>query len=71
MADSIPPALPPLAKTQEHLSVWHGETISDPWFWLREKSNPKVIQYLEAENAYMEAATRPEKKFGEARIRRC
>ena len=66
MADSIPTALPPLAKTQEHLSVWHGETMNDPWFWLREKSNPKVIQYLEAENAYMEAATRPEKKFGEA-----
>ena len=33
--------------------------MSDDYFWLREKSNPAVISYLEAENAYTAAVTRP------------
>jgi oligopeptidase B len=33
----------------------HGATVIDDYFWLREKSNPKVAQYLEAENAYTSA----------------
>lgn len=60
------PLKAPVAKTQDHVSIWHGEKVNDPWFWLREKSNPEVIQYLEAENAYMEASTREAKAFGEA-----
>ena len=60
----IPP--PPVARQAEHLSTWHGETVNDPWFWLREKSNPEVIRYLEAENAYTAASTVHEKAFGEA-----
>ena len=56
---------PPVAKTQEHRSIWHGESVNDPWFWLREKTNPEVIGYLEAENAYMEASTVEAKAFGE------
>jgi len=60
------PKLPPVAATQDHVSTWHGEQIHDPWFWLREKSNPEVIAYLEAENAYTEANTPEVKSFGEA-----
>ena len=30
----------------------------DDYFWLREKSNPKVAEYLEAENAYTSAMTK-------------
>jgi len=37
---------PPKAKTQKHEEIRHGQTVSDPWFWLREKSNSKVIDYL-------------------------
>ena len=61
MADipTVPPPKPPVAKTHEHRSIWHGESVNDPWFWLREKTNPEVIRYLEAENAYMDAALRP------------
>ncbi len=29
-----------------------GNTRIDPWFWLRDKNNPEVIEYLKAENAY-------------------
>lgn len=60
----IPP--PPVARQVEHLSTWHGETVNDPWFWLREKSNPEVIRHLEAENTHTEASTLHEKAFGEA-----
>jgi oligopeptidase B len=47
----------PVAKRIDHTQVWHGETVNDPYFWLREKANPEVAKYLEAENAYTEAMT--------------
>ena len=48
---------PPVAPTVEHREVRHGATVIDNYFWLREKSNPKVVAYLEAENAYTKAMT--------------
>src|SRR5205085_4973148 len=57
---------PPVAPRAEHREVRHGATVVDPYFWLREKSNPKVVQYLEAENAYTEAQTRHLKPFADA-----
>jgi oligopeptidase B len=39
------------------VSIWHGEKVNDPWFWLREKENPDVAAYLHAENAYTESMT--------------
>lgn len=61
------PALkPPLAPQKPHVSVWHGEKVEDPWFWLREKSNPEVAAYLNAENVYTEAMTADLKPFSEA-----
>jgi len=32
-----------------------GDERHDPYFWLRERENPEVIAYLEAENAWTEA----------------
>jgi oligopeptidase B len=55
--------LAPSAKRVEHTSVWHGETVVDPYFWLREKTNPEVVGYLEAENAYTEAMTKDLEPF--------
>ena len=37
--------------------VAHGDTRTDDWFWLRDRDDPAVIAYLEAENAYTEEAT--------------
>ena len=31
----------------------------DPYYWLREKDNPEVIRYLEAENTYADAVMAP------------
>ena len=33
-----------------------GQTRNDNFFWLREKDNPEVLKYLEAENRYTESA---------------
>ena len=60
------PAAPPIAKRVEHREVHHGIAVSDDYFWLREKSNPEVIRYLEAENAYTEASTEDLKPFTDA-----
>ncbi len=60
------PAAPPLAQTKDHREVRHGATVVDPYYWLREKSNPDVIHYLEAENAYTAAVTKDLKPFEDA-----
>jgi oligopeptidase B len=60
---------PPVAKRVEHLQVWHGRTFVDPYFWLREKTNPEVAAYLEAENAHTAAVTKPLMPFVDALYR--
>jgi oligopeptidase B len=57
---------PPTAPRVEHREVRHGATVVDDYFWLREKSNPKVAQYLEAENAYTAARTKDLQPFSDA-----
>jgi oligopeptidase B len=47
---------PPVAKKVPKVDVYHGERRVDDYFYLREKTNPEVIAYLEAENAYADAA---------------
>lgn len=37
----------------------HGNTRIDNYFWLRERQDPKVIEYLKAEEAYADAAMKP------------
>ncbi|MEO5734957.1 MAG: S9 family peptidase [Rubrivivax sp.] len=51
------PPQAPSAPAHEHVSNWHGEKVDDPYFWLREKDSPPVIDYLKAENAYTETMT--------------
>jgi oligopeptidase B len=50
---------PPVAKKIPHTTEVHGTTLSDDYFWMRDKKNPEVISYLEAENAYTDALMRP------------
>jgi oligopeptidase B len=37
----------------------HGDVRVDDYYWLRERENPEVIAYLEAENAHMEKVLEP------------
>src|SRR6476620_5591462 len=57
---------PPAALRVDHREVRHGATVIDPYFWLREKSNPKVVDYLASENAYTEAMTKSIQPFSDA-----
>src|SRR5207248_7964860 len=46
---------PPVATVKPKIDTLHGEVRTDNYFWIREKSNPEVIAYLNAENAYTAA----------------
>ena len=50
--NAAPASDPPMAKKETKTTDIHGDTLKDDYFWLREKSNPEVRKYLEAENAY-------------------
>ena len=50
---------PPLARQIPSESVTHGDKRTDNYAWLKEKSNPEVAAYLEAENAYANAIMKP------------
>jgi oligopeptidase B len=53
-------ATPPLAEKRAHtLTRADGSTVEDPWFWMRDRDDPEVTRYLEAENAYTEAQLAP------------
>jgi len=60
-AQTAPPAppAPPVARKIEHVAVLHGDARPDPYYWLRDKPNPEVAAYLEAENAYTDAVLKP------------
>jgi len=49
---------PPVAERIARVDTLHGDVRTDNYFWLREKTNPKVLAYLDSENAYTDAAMR-------------
>jgi oligopeptidase B len=53
------PTTPPSAERRPHDRTVHGETVTDDFHWLRDRDDPEVIAYLEAENAYTEAVLAP------------
>jgi oligopeptidase B len=60
---------PPVARKVPKIDVVHGERRQDDYFWLRDKTNPEVSAYLEAENAYADALTEPTAELREALYR--
>ncbi|MEP6691073.1 MAG: S9 family peptidase [Gemmatimonadaceae bacterium] len=48
----------PIAPIIARVDTLYGDVRVDNYFWLREKTNPKVIAYLESENAYAIAGTK-------------
>ncbi len=72
MTDSSNPATagskapsPPLAKQILVSTTLHGDTRTDNYAWLREKEDPEVLAYLNAENAYTDAILKPTEPFQE------
>ena len=60
-ADNLP--APPVAKKIPHVTQVNGRPLVDNYFWLRDKPNPEVRAYLEAENAYTDAVMKPTEPF--------
>src|SRR5580765_5482320 len=62
---SSPLPAPPIAKKIAKVTELNGHKLVDNYAWLREKSNPQVKAYLEAENAYTDAVMKPTEPFQE------
>lgn len=52
---SVLAAEPPIAKQAPHVDTVLGHERVDMYYWMRERDNPDVLEYLNAENAYTEA----------------
>ena len=50
---------PPTAPRRPAVLRHNGDERVDDWYWLRDRENPEVIGYLEAENAFTQAALAP------------
>jgi oligopeptidase B len=50
---------PPVAKKVPKTTEINGRELVDNYFWLRDKKNPDVAAYLQAENAYTDAVMKP------------
>ena len=53
------PPCPPVARLMPRAHTIHGETRLDNYAWLRDRGDPAVIAYLEAENSYTATIMRP------------
>jgi oligopeptidase B len=60
-----PNSAPPLARREPVEHVLHGDRRIDHYAWLRQKENPEVLAYLEAENAYTDSVLKPTEAFQE------
>ncbi|MBE7440751.1 MAG: S9 family peptidase [Spirochaetales bacterium] len=58
-AISVMSQTPPVAQKIPKTTQIHGDTLVDDYFWMREKTNPEVINYLKAENDYTAAVMKP------------
>lgn len=59
-------AAPPISKKiNQELSI-HGHTRIDPYYWLNDRSNPEVIDYLNQENDYLKEQLRHTEEFQES-----
>ena len=54
MSDKI---VPPVAKIVPKVLEKHGDKRIDNYYWLNERENPEVIDYLNKENEYYQKST--------------
>ena len=59
----------PIAKITGKTFEEHGSSRIDNYYWLNQREDPEVIAYLEAENAYAEAAAAHTKDLQESLVK--
>ncbi len=50
---------PPHARQEPTPTTLHGQTLEDNYRWMRDKSSPELVAYLEAENAHTHSVMAP------------
>ncbi|MCH1417728.1 MAG: S9 family peptidase [Flavobacteriaceae bacterium] len=50
--------IPPTADQKPYQHKIHDDIRMDPYYWLKERENPEVIDYLERENDYYQKSTK-------------
>lgn len=58
--------MPPIAIKKETVLEKHGDIRVDQYFWLNERENPEVVDYLERENDYYDKMTAHTDEFKDA-----
>ncbi len=66
-----PDATAPVADKKEHVRILHGDSVQDDYYWMIDyfKKGPdssKVIEYLNAENSYLETMMSGSQSFRDA-----
>ena len=54
-----PLSSPPVAPREPQTTHLHGAELTDDYAWLRDKSSPRTLAYLEAENSWTAQAMKP------------
>ncbi|EGV44928.1 oligopeptidase B [Bizionia argentinensis JUB59] len=57
---------PPIAKKIPESLITHGDERIDNYFWLNDREDTEVIDYLNAENTYTEEVMKPTEAFQES-----
>ncbi len=56
-------SIPPICEVQEKLLSKHNDNRVDNYYWLNDRNNPKVIDYLNKENDYTDYKMKDTEKF--------
>src|SRR5438445_6821659 len=59
MEEPVGAPMPPIPAEDPTVLTKHGDSRIDPYYWLRQRANPEVIAYLEAENLFADAVMAP------------
>ena len=62
MSKKIETPLPVAKKVAKEMTI-HGDTRNDPYYWLNQREDQEVIDYLNAENAYTKKCTEEHRIF--------
>jgi oligopeptidase B len=54
---------PPIAAKKPELLETHGHRRIDSYYWMNDRHNPEIIEYLQAENDYLKATLKPTEEF--------
>ncbi len=47
----------PIAPRRPYTRIVHGTATEDPWYWLRDRDDSAVLDYLRAENSWTDSST--------------